>query len=325
MEIALLRDDLQNRSERLRLALAAGRMGMAELDVASGLVTVDQLLSDHLGLDGPGEVTIEELTRNFDPQGLQDTQTVIQNAIEKGVDYAFDFRVLEDGHEERWIRTLGLSYRTSSGAQKVVGPTIDISQERRDKERLRMMVEEMSHRVKNLFAVVGSIISSAPKQNEECEVFAESMLSRINALSFAYDLARKQGDLNGVNWIDLLNRILGPHRTHQDVILDGPDTFISSETLTTLTLMLHELSTNALKYGAFSVPDGILAVTWTLKDDDVLELSWKETVPGFDKKKAKDPGFGSKLVTMAVQQMRGRFNRTFTKDGIDVELRFQLN
>ena len=56
-----------------------------------------------------------------------------------------------------------------------------------------------------------------------------------------------------------------------------------------------------------------------------MELSWKETVPGFDKKKAKDPGFGSKLVTMAVQQMRGRFNRTFTKDGIDVELRFQLN
>lgn len=323
-EIMGLRDDLQIRSERLRLALAAGRMGMAELDVASGIVTVDQLLSDHLGLDGPGNVKMEELTRNFDKNAKQDTEKALKSAIDEGKEYELDFRVCEDGKEERWIRTRGLPYHTPSGELKVVGPTIDISQERQDQDRLTMLVQEMSHRVKNLFAVVGGIITSAPKANKECEVFADAMLSRVNALSFAYDLARKQGALDGVNWVDLLNRVLAPHRTEQEIVTEGPDTFISSNILTTLTLLFHELATNALKYGAFSVPDGKLSVSWVEGKNDTLELQWTETVPGFVRDPDVEPGFGSKLVATAVQQLNGEFRQSFTDDGIDVHLRFKL-
>ena len=323
-EILRLRDDLHIKSERLRLALAAGRMGMAELDVASGMVTVDQFLADQFGLDGPGDVTMKELTKNFDPEALASTESAIRSAIEKNEGYEFDFRVLIDGEDERWIRTLGLPYTTQAGELKVVGPTIDISQERQVQERLEMLVQEMSHRVKNLFAVVGSIISSAPKPNEETEAFADAMLQRVNALGFAYDLARKQGAMNGVNWVDLIQRILAPHRTEQSFEIDGPDTFISSNILTTLTLLFHELATNALKYGALSKPDGALKVDWTVDDDGVMDLTWKETVPGFTAKQEVTAGFGSKLVAMAVQQLHGKIDQNFTDDGIVVQLQFKL-
>ena len=322
-ELTGLRDDLHVKSERLRLALAAGRMGMAELDVLSGMITIDQMLSDQFGLDGPGEVTMQDMTRNFDDKALEDMAGAIKGAIEHNAGYEFDFRILME-EEERWMRTRGLPYRTQSGELKVVGPTIDITKERVDQDRLEMLVQEMSHRVKNLFAVIGSVISSAPKPNEECKVFADAMLSRINALSYAYDLARKQGTLNGVNWIDLLNRVLTPHRNKQSVVIEGPDTFISSNILTTLTLLFHEIATNALKYGALSVPEGTLNVAWTVDGDEALTLVWKETVPGFKAPNNENPGFGSKLVSMAVQQLHGTIEQEYTDAGIIIRLHFKL-
>lgn len=322
-ELTGLRDDLHVKSERLRLALAAGRMGMAELDVFSGMVTIDQMLSEQFGLDGPGEVTMQDMTRNFDPQALEDMANAMKGAIEHNSGYEFDFRILLE-EDERWMRTRGLPYRTQSGELKVVGPTIDITKERLDQDRLEMLVQEMSHRVKNLFAVIGSVISSAPKPSKDCEVFANAMLSRINALSYAYDLARKQGMLNGVNWIDLLNRVLTPHRNKQSVVIEGPDTFISSNILTTLTLLFHEIATNALKYGALSVPDGALNVAWSVEGDEALSLVWTETVPGFKAPEDETTGFGSKLVSMAVQQLHGTIEQEYTDVGILIRLHFKL-
>ena len=134
-EMVDLRDDLQFKSERLRLALEAGRMGMAELDVASGIVTGDKLLAKHLGLGGPGDFTMEQLVQNFDEDALAATEASLKGAIERDEGYEFDFKVLEKGKEPRWIRTRGFPYLTASGELKVVGPTLDISQEHLDQER----------------------------------------------------------------------------------------------------------------------------------------------------------------------------------------------
>ena len=324
-EIITLRDDLSIKTERLRLALTAGRMGMAELDVESGKFTIDDLLAEQFGLKQAGDVTFEELTKNFALEAIEKTKSALEAAIERNEGYEFDFRITEKGKEERWIRTLGLPYRTPSGDLKVVGPTMDISQERQTQDRLEMLVQEMSHRVKNLFAVIGSIVASAPKANKECEEFADSMLSRINALSQAYDLARKQGSLTGVNWVELLNRVLAPHCSGQSLDIEGPDVFVSSEILTTLTLLCHELATNALKYGAFSAPDGALSVTWNVHDDNMMDLTWKESRPGFQPEDNIKPGFGSKLVAIAVKQLNGEFQQSFSDDGIDVRLNFKLH
>ena len=222
------------------------------------------------------------------------------------------------GQDERWIRTRGLPYRTADGHLRVVGPTVDITMERHE-----MLVQEMSHRIKNLFAVVGSIVSSAPKANSETEEFATALLARINALSRAYDLARKHGAMEGVDWVVLLQKILTPHCTTQQFKLEGPDAYITSNILTTMTLLIHELATNALKYGGFSVPDGRLRVSWTISDDDVMEMDWVETVPNFSTSEPAN-GFGSRLVGLAVQQLQGTMDQSFTEDGLALRLTFKL-
>ena len=324
-EIMNLRDDLNMESERLRLALEAGRIGIAELDVETNMVVIDKISAEHLGLDGPGDYHRDETRTNVHSDSLAAAEGVVDKSVKDDGTYELTIQILTDGPEERWIRRRGLTYMAPSGKVKVISAMMDISQEHLDQQRQEMLVQEMSHRVKNLFAVVGSIIASAPKENRECETFADSMLSRVNALSHAYELARKQGPINGVNWSDLLNRILAPHTNNQNIEASGPETFISPDMLTTLTLFFHELTTNALKYGALSVPEGTLKIKWSVDDDNHMDLTWSESLPDFRLKDEIVPGFGNKLMAMAVQQLHGEYSHDFTENGLVMHLRFKLD
>ena len=317
-ELKTLQDDLRVESERLKLAMSAGRMGHADLDVESGKITIDETLAEQLGLEKAGDVTLKELSKNIDDEHIPKIEDALKSAIDRGERYEVDFRVVVPGQDERWIRTRGLQHRTPDGRLHVIGPTVDITMERHE-----LLVQEMSHRIKNLFAVISSIASSTPKESPEVEAYAEELQSRINALSLGYDLARKQGNLDGVNWIEFLETILSPNCTTQTLELTGPDTYISSRILTALTLLVHELATNALKYGAFSSPEGTLKLNWSISEDRELDVHWIEYTPNFKPSEHKD-GFGSRLVKLATQQLQGNVEQSMTTTGLYVRLKFTL-
>ena len=103
----------------------------------------------------------------------------------------------------------------------------------------------------------------------------------------------------------------------------GPSRYLTQERLTPMGLVLNELATNALKYGAWQTPGGHVAVDWTVSEVEgghVLAIHWKETVPGFVPPGTITPGFGTRLIDLSVRQLSGTLSRRFGPEGLELTL-----
>ena len=319
-----LRNSLDLESQRLKLALEAGRIGIIEVDVETQAVSVDSVMARQVGLLTAGVFTMDEVTQNFHPEDLALFSDNLARAVEEDTEYEFDFRVNQPGEDTRWIRTRGLAYTSIEGTKKVLAHAIDVTDRRSAIEHREMLLSEMSHRIKNLFAVISGIIQSVPKSGDEAKQLSEDLNARIVSLGKAYDLARRSTSKSGVHLRDLLKSVVSPHVSTQSISFDGPPILVSQTYLNTFTLIVHELATNAAKYGALGNKDGKLDVTWTVTEDNRIKLVWKEDTPGFKQGKTKR-GFGSRLIETSVRQLVGEFERSFTKSGAVVNLLVTLS
>ncbi len=190
----------------------------------------------------------------------------------------------------------------------------------RAEEQRKLMAKELSHRVKNTMAVVQAIARQTFRnRSEENTVFA----SRVGALAGAYDVLLSD-DWKAAELRDVVDRTLRPVGGDRGghISLSGPPCLLEPEAVTALSLVVHELATNALKYGALSETDGRLDVAWSL-DGDRVTFDWKErggpviTTPGGE-------GFGSKLIRSAFPATLEPQNRTeFETDGLKFHLSFR--
>lgn len=151
-----------------------------------------------------------------------------------------------------------------------------LSDERTKAEvRQRMLNEELNHRVKNILAVINSLVTNPADHGETIESYVESLRGRIQALSMAHDqVIRGEG---GGALIALLNAELTPYRSDNAIMnLQGPDVWLDARSFAIMALVLHELSTNAAKYGALSRPGGRLDVSWSVNRMGVCQITWQE-------------------------------------------------
>ena len=318
-----MRNDLSIESEKLRLAMKAGRMGLAELDVEKDELEIDAALADMFSLDGPGSVTMDELTRNFVNEDKDIFSKTIEAAITNDEEYECDVRVEEPDQPIRWIRNRGVPFVNMDGQKVVVGPSIDITETVDNIRRREVLIGEMSHRIKNLFAVINGIVQSLPKKGAEAKKLADSLSERIVALGNAYVLSRSLDGSKVIGVKELLTAQFKPYVSTQKLSLQGPAAALPNEYLDTFTLVVHEVITNAAKYGALSHPKGQLEISWTTGDDDTMNFTWKETVPDFKKPKSKS-GFGTWLIDTSVKQLNGTFERKYTKTGATINLSVRL-
>lgn len=142
--------------------------------------------------------------------------------------------------------------------------------------RQRMLNEELNHRVKNILAVIRSLVVHPTKDGETLEDYVISLRGRIQSLSHAHDqVVRSEG---GGALLDLLNAELMPYRGDGDRIrLEGPGVWMDARAFSIMALVLHELSTNAAKYGALSAPNGRLDVEWHLDAVGRCRIAWRES------------------------------------------------
>ncbi|WP_347137939.1 HWE histidine kinase domain-containing protein [Paracoccus sp. SSK6] len=164
--------------------------------------------------------------------------------------------------------------------------------------RQRVLNRELNHRVKNILAVIQSLVSRKPDEGETLEGYANALRGRIKALAYAHDqvIRDDQGGFLG----DLLAAELGPYAGEgREVRMDGPALALDGRAFSVMALILHEMATNAAKYGALSRPSGHLAVEWRLDDGGDCRIDWIETgleglVP------PTRSGFGSALVEQSL-------------------------
>lgn len=189
------------------------------------------------------------------------------------------------------------------------------------RDRADLLARELNHRVKNLFAVVLAIVKLSARGAPEAKAVTETIAERIQALLKAHDVSQGELEHPEVSLGTLVETTLAPYRSDAlTASVGGPEVKLHARSITPIGLLLHELTTNAVKYGGWSRPGGRIAVAWE-REGDTIELRWREN--GAPIAEAPDrQGFGSMLITSAARQLGGTVDRKFAPAGVDVTLRF---
>lgn len=164
--------------------------------------------------------------------------------------------------------------------------------------RQRMLNEELNHRVKNILAVIKALVGHPVREGRDIGEYVATLKGRIQALSFAHDQVVRGSD--GGSLKDLLEAELKPYSgEHRTISLVGPELWLDSRAFSVMALVLHEMSTNAAKYGSLSESGGRLDIHWHRLDTGDLELTWNET-GGPPVNKPSRAGFGTVLIDRSI-------------------------
>ncbi|MEO0500629.1 MAG: CheR family methyltransferase, partial [Pseudomonadota bacterium] len=317
-----LEHDLRHKSDRLELALSFGNMGVWEYNTETGMAILDRVEADLFGLEADEPLHIERFMERVHPDDRQLVLDNLQTAVDTDTLYNSEFRIVRDDGEVRLMKGVG---KSDNVGDRMVGLNFDITEEDRVKREKDLLFEEMNHRVKNLFAVISSVVTQSARKSETTTTLAESLRGRILALSraHAYTLDRESSD-KPVLLYDLLTVVLGSHVTDHDVVLEGPDVLVTAQMATPLGLILHELATNSCKYGALRADDGRIALGWT-NGSGTLDISWSERGGPNIAQPPSDNGFGSRLIDGSVAQLGGRIERDWNPAGLTVRMSFRID
>ena len=196
-------------------------------------------------------------------------------------------------------------------------------------ERIELLARELNHRVKNLFSVILSIVSLSGRKQAPSREIVDDIRARIRALSLAHSASLGGHGADRVELGPVIARTMEPYADEggRRVRIAGPKVDLPARMVTPLGLIVHELATNAVKYGALSVEGGTVAIGWEVGEDAaLLVLSWIETGgPAIDAAAAQASGFGSQMTTLAAGQLGGTIERDWPATGAVVRLTIPLD
>lgn len=206
------------------------------------------------------------------------------------------------------------------GASKIAR---DISERRHAEQRQHLLLDEIQHRVKNLFAVAMAIVSMTAREAETAEELAQNIRGRLAALARVHEMTSSftgeaRDPTKGSTLPALVETVLEPYHQEDRIVIRGPEVQLGSHATTNLALLVYELATNAAKYGALSAEAGTLTITIADHDNQVA-LLWSER-GGQCSEKTSGEGFGSKLMTNLANSLDAEIHREWKKEGLSVEV-----
>lgn len=269
----------------------------------------------------------------YHPDDRARVETAWQHSLRTGETFQTEYRLRHREGDYRWVLGRALAVRGADGRiMRWIGTCTDIHQSRQAAAERELVTQELSHRIKNLFAVLTGIISLSARSRPEVKGFAEELRQRVHTLGEAHDFVRISGHGSGPGGGQgslhaLIERLLRPYE--QDgvarLVFEGDDVAIDDGAATPLALLFHELGTNAAKYGAFSTPQGHVVLSGRVEGDH-YHLAWKERGgPDVVDSPALN-GFGSRVITLSIEgQLRGRLQRSWEPDGLRVDVELPLS
>lgn len=331
--------------ERLRLAVEAGKMAVWEVDLETGAMTPSAELNMLCGFAPEAEPTLWDIRALYNPgelERLAEQGATVESVRQRAVGGAFEpwsegaFASGEDRTQvqaEVAITTpagvpkrlmLRAQYALSSaGRPRLTGLLFDLTETKMAQEQLAVVAREMQHRVKNSLAVVGAIARQSLRGQSDPEAALKSFLGRLHALSSATDLTLRR-QFSEVALRELVKVIIKPYSDEESspFALVGDEITLPASFATSLGMVLHELCTNALKYGSLSVPSGTVEIGWRTVEADVVFLTWRER-GGPPVSEPKNRGFGTKLFEQLVAaELNGSLKSCFNAEGYECEIRF---
>lgn len=273
---------LAERNEQLALAGRVGRIGSFTVDHTTNVVQLSPGCASLYGLpDNTVEMPHDEAWSFVHAEDASPLSDLVAVALSKQrPEFTAQFRIVRpDNGEVRWVETRNLiSYGDNGQPLRSIGATIDVTELRAAEEHKSMLIAELDHRVKNTLATVSAVANRTRDDNASLEDFLEAFDGRIRSLADTHTLLSRNS-WHGVALADLVRNELAPCMKNDNTVVEGPEVQLSAEAAQTIAMVVHELATNALKYGAFSNSVGRVYVRWQriANGSGALRLEWQET------------------------------------------------
>ncbi|MGO4571590.1 sensor histidine kinase [Microvirga sp. 2TAF3] len=322
-DVAERQQALQTSEEQARLALDAGHMGTWWYDHVKGLGGLSAQAALLLGL--PAEKTTVDVPQwrcLVHPEDAERVLAKMKASVMGNGHYEDEFRVRHPDGEVRWINSKGrVFFDARRRPIHFVGIFQDITERRQAEDQQQFLLGELNHRVKNTLTTVQSIASQTLRSVPDLAHFKEAFEGRLLALSKTHDLLTRnswrEADLR-----DIAEQELAPYRKKGDerVIIDGPHVKLPTRYAINLGLVLHELVTNAVKYGALSSASGELELKWSIMTNGSpqrqIRCQWGER-GGPPVQAPRHQGFGSRLIRRSIEgELSGHMTLQFAATGV---------
>jgi two-component sensor histidine kinase len=312
---------------QLRIAADAAGVALWSWDVDTDEIALDARARRLWGIPvAEGQVTFETLSARIHPEDLDRVRAAFASTREVLGAYEIDFRILREG-AVHWVSARGRGDDQGIVGRIMFGVFLDVSERKIAEEGREMLANEMSHRVKNLFAIAAALTKIAARSAPTPSAMADDVVHRLLALGKAHELVRpslahqreaaRLGELLAVLLAAYDDKGAIGDRIHVAV----PDIMVGEGSITTMALVVHELATNSLKYGALSAAAGTLAIAGDAKEGEVVIVWTERGGPRVTRARGQD-GFGSKLVKRSiVDRLGGAITFDWPPDGAIVTLR----
>ncbi len=276
---------LRQSESRLRLALDAGRMAVWESDTRTNSVTTSPELNRLLGFPETATPTIEEIRSRYAPGAQERLRAAAAGALKHGQRYAEEeLEVIWPDGSRHWL-LLRADLEASHGPDGAVfiratGVAFDITERKLWEDRQQLLINELNHRVKNTLATVQSIaVQSFRELGPESDLRVKTFQDRLLALARAHDILTRD-NWEGAELGELIGEVIEPYcrQSNGRCEVDGPRVRLTPNVALAISMAVHELATNAAKYGALSAPTGHVSITWTVTAEEPrhLTLCWQE-------------------------------------------------
>jgi two-component sensor histidine kinase/GAF domain-containing protein len=317
--LAARQADEQRRYDDQRVALALETAGLGEFEwrMDTDQIFISPRVQELIGVR-QGSVKAEGgqvSFRHVHPDDSERVRREVEEQLHSHGRYSVDYRMVRPGDNRvRWMRGAGVVATAPDGSRRLIGVLQDITERQLDEEHRAALLAELDHRVKNVLATVQSLASQSARKTTNIDAFLKTFAGRLKAMASAHELltaTRWRGAMIGhIAAAELGGLAPGQARW------EGPDIMLTPRAANALSLALHELAANAIRYGALSVASGRVMVSWTQREGGGFALDWAEH-DGPPVAPPKRPGFGATMLEqVAARELGGQVTIDYDREGV---------
>jgi len=255
---------LAERNIQLTLAAKAGLVGTYAYDADTEIMQISAGYAAIHGFpEGTTELARSECLAGVHPDDIGRVEQFRSEAFrERRREYNVEYRIIRPDGELRWVETrCFISFSSGGHPQRVVGVSIDITERKQVEEQQRTLLAELDHRVKNALSTVSAVVSHTWQGSRSVADFVAALDGRIRSMATTHELLSSHR-WQGVSLTELVRRELAPYVARYNIEINGPGILLKPEAGQAMAAVLHELATNAAKYGALSTRYGRVSIRW---------------------------------------------------------------
>ncbi len=325
--LAALFAERRQAEARLQEALAAGAVMAFECNPGRGPVQRSQNAAQILGLNPQQIFTATQFAERIHPADRARVEAHRHRVRAGGLADTVAFRFIRPDEREVWLEeTARAEFDTTGRLIRIKGLTRDITRRKRNEAQQDLLSAELDHRVKNVLARVAAVIRQTQRRIGTIDEFVKALDGRIESIAAAHALL-SESRWSGAGLTDLIRDQLAPYTTEANTTISGPDVMLTSAETQAVAVVMHELVTNAAKYGALSRPDGRVSVTWDRANADasaILTVTWRE-LGGPPIAAPVQSGYGSSLIRDLIpHELGGTVELIFSSDGACCKIEIPL-